>query len=133
MSLTNSKECEAYLRNIWKNIEHQERVYVVFLNSEGVRLDYKRIDKGKLNTCDVDFQFIVKTALNKRYHFVVLAHNHPIGEATPSQFDINTTERLVTILKAMDITLIDHIILAKHDYFSFKDSGLIESKFASAS
>lgn len=132
MSLTNSKECEAYLRNIWKNIEHQERVYVVFLNSEGIRLDYKRIDKGKLNTCDVNFALIVKTALNKKYHFMVLAHNHPVGDAKPSSFDLKVTDELVNVLRFLDITLIDHIILTKQEYFSFKDAGLVPSKFAKA-
>lgn len=66
-----------------------------------------------------------KAILNNASH-IVIAHNHPSGDLTPSRDDITTTQRLIEAGKIIGISVIDHIIVSKDDYYSFKNRGLIQ-------
>lgn len=140
MPLTNSKDCNSYLRNIWEynTLDYEERVYAVFLDSHGVRIDYELINEGRYSECDLEpkhVKRIVEKAFTLRAKFIVLAHNHPCGDPQPSKADISRTARLNNVLEELDITLVDHLILVKENnvYYSFKDAGLLCSKYAKAS
>ncbi|HTE22113.1 MAG TPA: JAB domain-containing protein [Candidatus Limnocylindria bacterium] len=63
--------------------------------------------------------------LNDRACSVIIAHNHPSGETTPSEADIKVTQQLVAAGQILGIPLDDHIIVTKDDYFSFKANGLM--------
>lgn len=133
MPLLNSKDCETYLRNIWEydTINYEERVYVVFLNSRGVRIDYKVIYDSRHATCEITpdkVLKIVQKAIKLKSKHIVIAHNHPSGSAQPSEFDLKATTELIDVLNRLDITVIDHIILTEDNYFSFKDAGLISQR-----
>ena len=56
---------------------------------------------------------------------IILAHNHPSGDPTPSQADIDITKQIIQALKPIDITVHDHVIIGKHGHYSFKSHGLI--------
>lgn len=128
--LTNSKDCETYLRNIWEydTINYEERVYIVFLNNRGVRIDYKVIYDETSDRCRITLEHVFKIrkkAKKLKSKHIVLAHNHPSGSTEPSEFDLNITNWLIESLKEFDITILDHIILTEDSYFSFKDQGLL--------
>ncbi len=56
---------------------------------------------------------------------MIIVHNHPSGDTQPSEDDLEITKRLVEAGKILGIDVVDHIIVAKDNYFSFKDKGLI--------
>ena len=74
-------------------------------------------------TAAVPIRRIVEMALGANATSVVLAHNHPSGVAVPSGDDIQTTRRLAMALNAVDIMLVDHIVVADDDYVSMVASG----------
>lgn len=130
MPLTNSKDCETYLRNIWpyNTINYEEMVKIVFLDKDGNRIDFKVIHEGKHDSCKITLEHvfkIVNKAKKLKSKHIVLAHNHPSGSIQPSEFDIHITNWLIESLNEFDIAILDHLILTEDSYFSFKDSGLL--------
>ena len=79
---------------------------------------FKVVDLGR----DVPPEKIVETAIGVNATTVVLAHNHPSGVALPSPEDIQTTRRVAMALQAVEIVLVDHIIVADDDYVSIAQS-----------
>ena len=68
---------------------------------------------------------VVKAALEKKASAVIMVHNHPTGDTTPSKADIDVTRKVKEALDAMGIVLHDHVIVGKFGYYSFRDAGLI--------
>jgi DNA repair protein RadC len=56
---------------------------------------------------------------------LVIAHNHPSGALYPSENDKRTTKKLVSAVKTLDLTVLDHLIVTRSGYFSFSDQGLM--------
>ena len=76
-----------------------------------------------MNSTSLSVRKVVETALNTNASSVVLAHNHPGGMAIPSDADIQTTMHIAAALKAVDVNLIDHVLVADDDYVSLAQSG----------
>jgi DNA repair protein RadC len=72
-----------------------------------------------------DPKIIFKLALEELASGIVLAHNHPSGNLTPSQSDRDLTKKIKEAGRLLDIQLLDHIIVAGRNYFSFADEGII--------
>jgi len=68
---------------------------------------------------------VVKRALELSATAIILVHNHPSGDPTPSRADIDMTRQLVNAAKALNITVHDHVIVGKHGHASFRGLGLI--------
>ena len=77
-----------------------------------------------MNSASISIRRIVETALSANASSVVLAHNHPSGLAIPSPEDQLTTRRIALALDAVEIRLVDHIIVADNDYISLAQSGM---------
>lgn len=105
--------------------EHSEAVYELCLDRKGKLLSCKRLGGGTDFSIDLDIRQMVENALRTCASAVVLAHNHPSGIALPSANDYAATERARDALKAVDILLADHIIVADGDFVSFRDSGFL--------
>lgn len=105
-----------------------EVVYLLCLDAKGKRLGCKEVSEGSVNTAGVQVRKLVETALNIKASFVVLAHNHPNGVAIPSAEDISTTKQIATALRAVDVTLLDHIVFADNDSVSLSQSGFYNAK-----
>ena len=104
----------------------EENLYAIFLNASNKVLKFKRINKGTSARSAVYPEEIAKEALNAgRTRSVIVAHNHPGGVCKPSQNDIIATEAVQKALKAVEVILLDHIIVTASDFYSFKDNGLI--------
>jgi DNA repair protein RadC len=67
----------------------------------------------------------MQTAVSYRATGIVLGHNHPSGNITPSHNDILLTQRIQTAAKLLDLRVMDHIILSGNDYYSFGDDGVL--------
>ena len=81
------------------------------------------LHRGSVNASEVNLRKIIAAALNYDAAGVILAHNHPGGVALPSPEDLDTTRRVRSVLEAMGVQLMDHIIVADGDYVSLADSG----------
>ena len=85
----------------------------------------KFISKGSLSSSVVDIGSIIRTALDKNASKLVLLHNHPSGDCTPSRNDIAVTDRLIEGSGIFSIELCDHIIIGDNEYYSFYENKLI--------
>lgn len=116
------KECGKYMVPFFDG-KRNEVVYLLCLDAKGKVISCKMVGEGSVNSAGVPIRRIVEMALGEGATSVVLAHNHPSGVAVPSDEDRRTTIRLARALSAVEITLIDHVVVADNDYVSLADSG----------
>ncbi|MBQ7492222.1 MAG: DNA repair protein RadC [Clostridia bacterium] len=102
-----------------------EAVFLVCLDVKGQVLSCNLLHEGSVNSAEVNIRKIMSTVLKYNAVNVILAHNHPGGVALPSDEDLATTRRIRDALAPMDVTLVDHIIVAGGDYVSLADSGFL--------
>lgn len=124
IKITESKIAFDLLKSSFQDLKHEE-FYVIFLNNSHVVLDYKCVSKGGITATIADGRIIFKEAILRDSTSIILAHNHPSGNAQPSNSDINLTKNLKEFGKCVDIKVLDHIIVADNLYFSFVDNGMI--------
>lgn len=115
--------CGKYLMPFFYG-RRNELVYLLCLDAKCKVLCCKQIGEGSVNSAGVPVRRIVETALAVNATSVILAHNHPSGIALPSDADVQTTRRVAIALDAVEISLIDHIVVADDDYVSLTQSGL---------
>lgn len=104
----------------------QEHIACVFLDAQLRLVDYQQYPSSHATQIRFPLREMFNVALNSSTHAIAIAHNHPSGHALPSNADIQATHQLSTHLAAVDIRLIDHIIIAKHERFSFKKERLLD-------
>lgn len=103
----------------------REHLMGIYLNARNEMIFKKPIFVGTLNANLVHPREIFALALEKNAASVILVHNHPSGDAEPSQDDLEITKRLTEAGKIMGIDVLDHIIITKTKVFSFKEKRLI--------
>lgn len=102
-----------------------EEFHVLFLNNKNMLIADEVQHTGTVNHTTAYPREVVKRALELSASSVILAHNHPSGDPTPSQADMDMTESIIKAAKALNIKVHDHLIIAKNKHFSFKSHGLI--------
>lgn len=113
-----SEYCKALLAG-WRT----EHFYVLCLNSNGELIGQRKVAEGSLAEVTAYPRLVIETALNYNARSVVLCHNHPSGNPTPSTDDITTTLRLQRMLSELDVTVLDHIIVAGDQAYSMAQHG----------
>lgn len=103
----------------------QEHLKVMYLNTKNVVIGEETVFVGGLNSSVVHPREIFAGALNKRAAFIIVAHNHPSGDSSPSQEDINVTNRLNECGKLLGIKVLDHIIIGDGVFVSLKEKGVL--------
>jgi len=103
----------------------KEHFKLILLNARNKILGISTISIGSLNASIVHPREVFKDAIVHNAYSVVLAHNHPSGDPEPSEDDLTMTKRLIEAGKILGIEVLDHIIITKNGYFSFKDRGLL--------
>ncbi|EGQ9742653.1 DNA repair protein RadC [Vibrio parahaemolyticus] len=98
---------------------------VLFLDNAHRVIDNEILFKGTIDTVAVYPREIVKASLNVNASSVILYHNHPGGEAEPSQADRGMTRRISDALSLVDIRVLDHFVIGKGAVVSFAERGLI--------
>lgn len=121
--LSTVDQCGTYLLPFFYG-RRNETVFLLCLDAKCKLLCCKEVGEGSVNSAAVPIRRIVEMALGANATSVVLAHNHPSGMAVPSGEDQLTTRRLAMSLSAVDIELVDHIVVADEDYVSMRQSGL---------
>lgn len=109
-------------------MEHltQEKFIVLFLNSKNVVIKQKTIFIGTLNSSIIHPREIFSEAIKCASNAIVVLHNHPSGDTTPSKEDISATNRLRECGEILGIDLLDHIIIGDHTYMSMVEDGYFD-------
>ena len=103
----------------------QEEIRLIMLNTKNKIIAHKTISKGTINASVVTPREIFFPAIKMMASSIILAHNHPSADVTPSSEDKNITEIVARSGKLINIKLLDHIIIGKNKIYSFKEAGLI--------
>ncbi|MDR0835981.1 MAG: DNA repair protein RadC [Tannerella sp.] len=104
------------------DLPHEE-LWAALTNSANRVIEKVKISQGGLNETSSDLRFIMKAAIGKTCHGIILCHNHPSGNLRPSPQDDLLTSRLKEAAKLLSITLLDHIIISDNKYYSYSDEG----------
>lgn len=104
---------------------HNEAFLTVFLNVKNEVIANEIISEGTVNRVVVFPRKIIESALHHNASRVILVHNHPSGKVKPSDEDKKLTEIIVNATKALDIKVLDHIVVGKEGHFSFVENNLM--------
>ena len=105
--------------------EKQEALVCFFLDTKNQVLEQKKIFKGTLNSATVHPREIFKEALRLSTARIIVVHNHPSGDTTPSENDLSLTKRLEECGYLLGIELLDHIIVGNSSYLSMREENII--------
>lgn len=103
----------------------REVLRLICLNTKNHIIAIKDLFKGGVSTSIVDMRVLLREALRVGSTAIIIVHNHPSGDPTPSREDMNITQKLDTACKYMDLRLLDHLVIGKDDYVSFSEKGAI--------
>lgn len=105
--------------------EGVEQFRVLFLDRKNCLISDEIMGKGTVDRAPVYPREIIKRALALESTAIILCHNHPSGDPTPSQSDIDVTKQIILAAQPLDITVHDHLIIGRDNIASFKTLGLI--------
>ncbi|MCR4634204.1 MAG: DNA repair protein RadC [Erysipelotrichaceae bacterium] len=104
----------------------QEQFFVIYLNGRNRIIRSEVMYKGNKNMATVGVDEILRKAILMKASGILVAHNHPSDNLKPSHADIELTQRLYRACELVSIPLVDHIIVSKSGYFSFKNHSMLE-------
>ncbi len=122
--ITSSKDAFDLLKGDFMDLPHEE-FWVLLLNRAHRVLKKKRVSEGGVSGTVADPKIIYKLALEELASGVIIAHNHPSGNMSASQSDIDLTRKLKEAGKFLEIQLLDHLIISNQKYLSFTDEGML--------
>ena len=124
--ISSSADAAEYARQFYhEDISIYESFFIILLSIQNNVMAYAKISQGGVAGTVVDSRIILKYAIDTLASALILIHNHPSGECEPSNNDMAITTKIKTGAEAIDIKLLDHIIVGDFKYFSFADEGLI--------
>ena len=106
------------------DLPHEE-FWVLLLNRANRLIRKSRVSEGGVSGTVADPKVIFKLAINHLASGIIVAHNHPSGNRTASQSDMDLTKKLKEAGKFLEVQLLDHLIICGPKYFSFADEGLM--------
>ena len=127
LTVRNSQDTYDILMQIWDQdtLELAESFKVLFLNRANRVMGVYSLSHGGMTGTVADPKLVFIAALKAAACNIILAHNHPSGNLTPSSADISLTEKMVQAGKFLDINVLDHLIVTADGYLSFADDGLM--------
>ena len=122
--LSSPRKVFALMQPLLRDLDH-EQCWVLLLNKANRLITREMVSCGGLDSTVIDSRAIIRKAIDKKASAVILVHNHPSGSALPSKADITQTQIVSRALKTCDLSLLDHIIIARASYYSFADEQLV--------
>ena len=118
---------DLHMAQLFTPIAHAKTEIAIFayLDSAGKLLALRHVPSGNISEMEVSIRAIAGDALAFGAERVVMAHNHPSGDAEPSRDDLIATRRVATALDALGIRLVDHLVLAGDAITSLRARGLL--------
>ena len=102
-----------------------EKFHVIFLDKQNQIIADEEMGSGTVDHTPVYPREVMKRSLELSASALILVHNHPSGDPSPSQADIEMTQKLKTLVESFNIVLHDHLIIGRHAEVSFKNIGLL--------
>ena len=124
MEISNIEELVHYCKSIFCD-KIEEEFHILFFNNQMQLIVDKQIGINNISDVSLDIRSIIKITLDLYAKNIVLTHNHPSASCEPSKDDIITTETIKNFMQTISVRLIDHIIIANNDYFSFAEHHLV--------
>lgn len=118
------KVVESFLLANFTHTKH-ERFAALFLNSKNQLITFEYLFDGSINSAQVYPRTVAQSCLKHNAAAVIFAHNHPSGDITPSQSDINLTIQLQKTLGLIDVKVLDHFVVGKSQTFSMASHQMI--------
>jgi DNA repair protein RadC len=124
--ITSSLTAFEVLQSSWNSdlLELQEEFKILLLNRSNEVLGIYNMSKGGVAGTIVDLKLIFAVALKANASGIIVSHNHPSGNLTPSEADKEITRKIREACKMLDIHFYDHIIISHMGYYSFVDNGI---------
>lgn len=121
---TNPSDIAEYYMETCRHLE-VEKVFLLCLDNQLRLIKEYELSKGTINTSLISPREVFIEALNAKAAYILLIHNHPSGNPSPSKADIQITLKVVEAGKIIDIKLLDHIIIGDHSYVSLKEQKIL--------
>ena len=122
--MTEPRQVFAYLQTLLQR--HEQEVFALLLLDTRHRvIAFKILFHGTLDAASVYPREVIKRVLEYNAAAVILVHNHPSGDPTPSPEDCHLTEQIAKAGKVLDIPVLDHVIMGDHRYTSLKEKGVL--------
>lgn len=122
--ITSSSDAANYFRPLLEDLPHEE-FWVMLLNRSNTVIDKFMVSQGGVTGTVIDVKIILKTALEKLACSLILCHNHPSGNIIASDADKKITKKIKEAASLMEISVLDHVIIAHDRYLSFADEGIL--------
>ena len=120
VAITNADLATFYLYPLMKNLDHEES-YVLYLSSKNTIIKRMRLSVGGFTQTTIDNKQILRNAILLGAQGIIIAHNHPTDDPRPSKADVLSTQSLEMSCAALELALLDHIIIANSSYYSFQE------------
>ncbi len=122
--ISSSRDVFDLFQPLLGDLQHEE-FWILVLNRSNQVLDRIRISQGGVSGTVIDTRLILRYALEKLASGLILCHNHPSGNIQPSDPDRKITEKIRNASSFMEINLLDHLIIADRNFYSFADEGIL--------
>jgi DNA repair protein RadC len=119
-----SKDVADIFQPLLSDISHEE-FWVLFLNRSNRVINRMKLSQGGISGTVTDVRIVLKKAIEYLASGIIVCHNHPSGNLTPSESDTKITQKIKEAGNLMDIQLLDHLIISDKDYYSFADNGML--------
>lgn len=118
--INQSSDAARILHDYMTDLDHEE-MWGIFLTSDNGLITQEMLTKGTLRATPIDTRTVIKRSLMNNASGVIIVHNHPSGNPLPSATDIRETKKVREACDLMDISLLDHIVMAGDSFYSFAD------------
>jgi DNA repair protein RadC len=127
VKITNSNEAYITIKEFFDadTIEYSEEMFVLFMNRANNTIGYIKVSAGGTTATITDPKVIMSSALLSGANAMILAHNHPSGNLTPSNADKQVTNKIKKAAALLEIQLLDHLVISDEGYYSLADEGLL--------
>lgn len=120
VAITNADLATLYLYPLMKNLDHEES-YILYLSRKNTIIKRMRLSVGGFTQTTIDNKQILRNAILLGAQGIIIAHNHTTDDPRPSKADVLSTQSLEKSCAALELTLLDHIIIANSSYYSFQE------------
>jgi DNA repair protein RadC len=122
--IRSSKDVFELLAPVLSDLPHEE-FWILFLNRSNRVINRMKLSQGGVSGTVTDVRMVMKRAIENLASGIIVCHNHPSGNLSPSESDTRITQKIKEAGNFMDIQLLDHLIITDRDYYSFADNGLL--------
>lgn len=122
--MTDTDLAEQFLQMKLADLPYESFGMLLLTTSHQV-IEFVEVFRGTIAGCSIELREVVRTILQHNASAVILAHNHPSGDSTPSEADRQITKRITSFVSEIDVRVLDHIVVARNNVTCFSKIGLI--------